>query len=433
MPKIKTVFTCESCGYTSPKWQGQCPNCHEWNSLVESVSNPVTTKNGRLSKAKPAQLKPLSSYKEQKKERNSSGIEEFDRVLGGGYVAGQVILLAGSPGVGKSTLLTQVSKSQNSKNVVYVCGEESPNQIKIRAQRLGYKAENMLMLQETDVDVVCATVESQKDASLVIVDSVQSMTTSDLTGVAGSIGQIRESANRLTQTAKSLDIPMIIVGHINKEGSIAGPKVLEHIVDTVLYLEGDSQNLYRILRTAKNRFGPVSEVGIFEMNDSGMQEVKNPSELFLSERAKSVAGSCVTVVMEGQRPLLFEVQALTTKTAFGYPVRTTSGFNANRLKVLLATIEKHCKIDFSTHDVFVNVAGGFKVTEYAADLAVCMALISSRKNKPLPKNLAAFGEVGLLGEIRKVSYMEKRASEAKKLGFREVFTPESHQSIADLL
>ncbi len=434
MAKQKSVYICQSCESQCPQWLGQCPSCGDWNTLVETLIN---TSFGSSTESKISGLvrKPtvLSKVKAPESKRKPSGATEFDRVLGGGFVPGQVILIAGEPGVGKSTLLTQISKNMGDEKILYVCGEESIGQVKVRAERMKYKADNLLVVSETDTDVIAATIEAEKDLGLVIVDSIQTLTSNEFMGFPGSVGQVRGGTQKLTTVAKRNNLPLILVGHVTKEGSVAGPKVLEHVVDTVLYLEGDSQHMFRVLKTTKNRFGPVSEVGIYEMKDSGMTDVANPSELFLSERLKSTSGSCVAVLMEGFRPILFEIQALTTKTAFGYPVRTASGFNINRLKVLIAIIEKRCNIDLSNHDVYLNVAGGFKVSEHAADLAVCLAIVSAYKNKPVGGKVAAIGEVGLSGEIRRVSHEDKRVKEAKKLGYTSSISPSSVNSVKDAI
>lgn len=436
MPKPKTVYICQGCGGETVRWQGQCPECGEWNSLVETVVSPVRklgfgsrSKGGSGAAAKlVGQLKPLSKVVSTTPKRLKTKISEFDRVLGGGFVPGQAVLISGEPGIGKSTLLTQICASVADK-VIYVCGEESAEQIKLRAGRMNYQADNMYMLAETDVDVVVAALEGQEDGALIIVDSIQMLSSGEYMGPAGSVGQIRGSAQKLTTLAKRLSVPLVMVGHVTKEGVVAGPKVLEHVVDTVLYIEGDSQHVYRILRATKNRFGPVSEVGVFEMGESGMREITNPSELFLSERSETASGSCVTVVMEGQRPLLFEIQALTVKTSFGYPRRTTSGLSTNRLLLLIAVLEKRCGLKLENYDVYVNVAGGFKITENACDLAVCMAIASSTKDVAVPKKVACFGEVGLLGEVRKVSFGEKRVREAERLGYDKVVSPGNISSV----
>ena len=375
----------------------------------------------------------LADVKYEESKRFSSGFSEFDRVLGGGFVAGQVILMAGEPGIGKSTILTQICRNLSNDKILYVCGEENPEQIKLRAERLGVNTNNLYMVTETDVDIIIAGVEQNPDTKLLIIDSMQTVTSSEFMGIAGSVGQVRGCIQKVAEVVKRLNISTIVIGHVTKEGTVAGPKVLEHLVDTVLYLEGDHNHLFRVLKTIKNRFGPVSEIGLFEMAEEGLREVLNPSEIFLSERSKVSVGSCVSVVMEGYRPLMFEIQVLTTKTMFGYPMRKASGFNVNRLQLLIAVLEKRCKVDLSQQDVFVNVAGGFKVSEYGVDLAVCLAIVSSVNGKTIPADLCAFGECGLLGEIRKVPQMDKRTAEAKKLGFKKIISPQDYKNISDVV
>lgn len=444
MPKNqpKKIYICSKCSFESPQWLGQCPSCGEWSSFTEDFYfKPVSVggSSGSFGKSRSsgaggsARVVKLSEVSSNPPKRLCTTISEFDRVLGGGFVAGQVVLISGEPGIGKSTLLTDISRAASPHKVLYVCGEESIEQIKLRAIRMGYAAENLLMLQETDLQNVTATIQQEPDLGLVIIDSIQTMYSQEFSGIAGNLAQIRGCTQTLTSLAKSLNIPFVLVGHVTKDGDIAGPKILEHIVDTVLYLEGDNQHMYRLLRTAKNRFGPVSEIGIFEMSETGLREVKNPSELFLEQRSASTPGSCVTVVMEGYRPILFEVQALAVKTAFGYPKRTTSGFNTNRLQVLLAVLEKRCGLAVSSYDIYVSIAGGFKVSEYAADLAVCLAVASSIKNQPVTKNTVAYSEVGLGGELRRVSYQEKRSLEAKKLGYTNVVSHSSSKSLSDAI
>lgn len=437
MPKLKTVYICQSCAFESPNWVGQCPNCQAWNTFIEEVKDlkPSTSFSGGTKSKAGITKTPLklSSVVAQAPKRLSSNMGEFDRVLGGGFVPGQVILLGGEPGIGKSTILTEIARSMGNNTVMYVCGEESVEQIKIRTTRMGYAADNLLMLSETNVIDVADVIEHQDNLGLVIVDSVQTLYHPDLTGIAGSVTQVRGCTQLLTNTAKYKGVPLILIGHVTKEGVVAGPKVLEHLVDTILYLEGDSQHLYRILRTDKNRFGPVSEVGIFEMTENGIREVLNPSEISLTSATEQTSGSCITVIMEGYRPLLFEVQALTVRTTFGYPKRTTSGFNVNRLQVLIAILEKRCGIDLSNHDVYLNVAGGFKINEYAADLAVCVAMASALKDKPVKAKTVVFGECGLNGEIRKVAHQDKRAKEAKKLGYTSLVSPDNCSNIAEAI
>ena len=402
-------------------------------TVNQSLGSVLKTFGVGISSGKSQKPVYLSNVSSKSPVRISSMIGEFDRVLGGGFVPGQVVLLSGEPGIGKSTLITQIAKNMTDKKVLYVSGEESFDQVRIRANRMNYIPKNLLMLSETNVDLLEQAVSGESGISLIIVDSIQTLISYELTGMAGSVGQVRGSAQKLTNLAKSLSIPMILVGHVTKDGTVAGPKVLEHIVDTVLYLEGDSQHMFRLLKTTKNRFGPVSEIGIFEMTEGGMKEVSNPSEVFLGQTSESVSGSCVTCVMEGYRPILFEIQALTSKTSFGYPKRTTSGFNTNRLQVLIAILEKRCGLNLSSYDVYLNIAGGFKVSEYACDLAVCLAIASSVKDKPNRKGTIAFGECGLSGEVRRVSHEEKRIKEAKKLGYKNVISPESIRYISQAI
>ena len=467
MPKQLTHFICQSCGAEFPKWQGQCTNCNEWNSLVETI---VSTKAqgsrfpprgwaGKAQGGEVIKLVNLSQVKDRTFKRLKTGIDELDRVLGGGIVPGSVILVAGQPGIGKSTLLTQVAlelaktKNTNKKikksstihhppsTIIYICGEESPAQIKIRIRRLNSVQrsassvqENLLFLPETNIENILSTIESQalkssksKNLELIIIDSIQTLWTQNLTGAAGSVGQVRQCSHMLLNLAKKANIPVFLIGHITKEGAIAGPKVLEHLVDTVLYLEGDKDHDFRILRAYKNRFGAVDEVGVFQMTDKGMEEVKDPSKLFirpgLSKHVNSGslhAGSSIVVAMQGIRPMLVEVQALVVPTQIPMPRRVASGIDYRKLQVLCAVIQKRLSLPLANSDVFVNVAGGLKLTEPAADLAICLAIISSFKNKPLIQNAACIGEVGLLGEIRKVSFMDKRIKEAKKLGFKTI-------------
>ena len=405
--------------------------------MEETINQPLgaVLKGSGIGVAGGKSQKPvyLSSVSSKSPVRVSSMIGEFDRVLGGGFVPGQVVLLSGEPGIGKSTLITQIAKNMTDKKILYVSGEESFDQVRIRANRMNYVPKNLLMLSETNVDLLEQAVSGESGIGLIIVDSIQTLVSYELTGMAGSVGQVRGSAQKLTNLAKNISIPMILVGHVTKDGTVAGPKVLEHIVDTVLYLEGDSQHMFRLLNTTKNRFGPVSEIGIFEMTEEGMNEVSNPSEVFLGQTSESVSGSCVTCVMEGYRPILFEIQALTSKTSFGYPKRTTSGFNTNRLQVLIAILEKRCGLNLSNYDVYLNIAGGFKVSEYACDLAVCLAIASSVKDKPVKKGTIAFGECGLSGEVRRVSHEDKRIKEAKKLGYKNVISPESIRYISQAI
>jgi len=431
MAKSVTHFICQNCGAEFPKWAGKCEQCGEWNTLVETVVSARSTKH-EARNSKQAQIIKFQDIQNKEVERETTGIGELDRVLGGGLVPGSVVLLAGEPGIGKSTLLTQLAMKLGGKTVgsvltvLYVCGEESPEQIKLRIMRLKRtdlserSVLSLSFLPTTDVDEV---ISQAGNPSLVIVDSIQTMATEDLTGMAGSVGQIRECAYRLLNLAKETGVPVFLVGHVTKEGAIAGPKVLEHLVDTVLYLEGDKHHEFRILRSQKNRFGPVDEVGVFTMSGSGLIEVNNPSDVFLEERQKNVAGSCVAIVMEGTRPVLVEIQALVVPSQLAMPRRVASGIDQRRLQLLVAVLSKRLRLPLATDDVYVNVAGGLNLKEPAADLAVCLAIVSSFKNKPVGAKTAAFGEVGLLGEIRKVSWSEKRIKEAKKLGYSQIISP----------
>jgi len=425
-------FVCQKCGFESPKWAGQCGGCQEWNTLVETlVAKKKSGFGGGVRGIRPVKL---SEVKSRKVERDKTRIGELDRVLGGGLVPGSVVFLAGEPGIGKSTLLTQLALKMSEglvSSVLYVCGEESPEQIKLRVDRMGGERNSELsFLAETDVDVVIESIKNlAKRPLLVIVDSIQTMSTGDLTGMAGSVGQVRECSYRLLNMAKKLHIPVILVGHVTKEGTIAGPKVLEHLVDTVIYLEGDKKHQFRILRSYKNRFGSVDEVGVFMMTDKGLTEVKNPSDVFLEERQKNVAGSCVVATMEGTRPVLVEIQALVVASQLAVPRRVGTGVDQKRLQLLTAVLTKKCRLALGQMDVYVNVAGGLKLIEPAVDLGICLAIASSFKNKTLKQNTAVFGEVGLLGEVRRVGFIEKRVREAKKLGYSRVIGPEQVKTV----
>jgi len=432
MARQVSRFVCQQCGFESPKWAGQCDGCGKWNSLVETV---VVVRKGKTRQGFGG-VKPirLSEVRGKGVDRVKTGIGEMDRVLGGGMVPGSVVLLAGEPGIGKSTLLTQLSLSL-SKQVVYVCGEESPEQIKLRINRLTVpQGKSLSFLPVTDVDEVIASISGMtKKPDLVIMDSVQTLSTGDLTGMAGSVGQVRECSYRLLNMAKKTGITVFLVGHVTKQGAIAGPKVLEHLVDTVLYLEGDKRHVFRILRAQKNRFGSVDEVGVFLMSDKGLTEVKNPSDVFLEERQKNVAGSCVVATMEGTRPVLVEVQALVIPSQLAIPRRVGTGVDQRRLQLLVAVLSKRCRLALGQMDVYVNVAGGLRLMEPAVDLGVCLAIASSFKNKPVAEKTAAIGEVGLLGEIRKVSFLEKRVEEAKKLGYSKVIGPEQVKNLLEAI
>lgn len=424
MARARSSYICQTCSYASPEWLGRCPECQTWNSLVETVeeaSRGATTLSGTITARKP---QPLSTLTKTSLKRLSTGIAELDRVLGGGIVPGSVVLLSGDPGIGKSTLLLQLASNIGG---LYVAGEESAEQIKLRADRVGLKDKGIQVLMETDVDTAVSTVLNIKPR-LVIADSIQTLVTADLTSSAGSVGQIRESASRLIRLAKETGVPVFLIGHVTKEGSIAGPKVLEHLVDTVLYLEGDEQHLFRILRATKNRFGPTDEIGVFEMSDKGMIEVKDPSAAFLAERVEA-PGSVVVPTMEGSRPVLVEIQALTTASGIGIPRRSALGVDYNRVQLLTAVLQKRAGMQLQSQDIFVNVAGGIRINEPAIDLAICLAIASSTLGRPVRPGLTAIGEVGLLGEIRQVRHLEKRMAEARKRGYKLFLTPDKVKSI----
>ncbi|HCH28759.1 MAG TPA: DNA repair protein RadA [Ruminococcaceae bacterium] len=425
-PKQKTVFVCNECGYETPKWVGQCPGCGAWNTMEEHLSAPKTSKSANSGALKSiSEAKPLSLINSSDEERYVTGISEFDRVLGGGIVKGSVVLLAGDPGIGKSTILLQVCKAVNQKlKILYVAGEESPNQIKLRATRLSLDGENVTVISDTDTLSVCEYIKADKP-QLVMIDSIQTMQIAEIASSAGSLVQVRESTNMLLRTGKALDIPILIVGHVNKGGDIAGPKVLEHIVDTVLYFEGERNQSYRILRAIKNRFGSTNEIGVFEMTEKGLMAVENPSAMLLSGRLSNVSGGCITCVMEGTRPILAEIQGLVTTTGFGNPRRMANGYDFGRLNMLLAVLEKRLGMFFSNLDTYLNVVGGLRLDEPAADLAVCMALVSGLRDVPIDQNLIAFGEVGLSGELRAVPRALSRVKEAASLGFTTVVLPKS--------
>ncbi len=428
--KTKVLFVCSECGYESAKWTGQCSSCGEWNTMEEQLvvaktSSPTAARSIASGGVKSASAYSFSQIKTADEPRFVTGISELDRVLGGGIVKGSVVLLSGDPGIGKSTILLQMCKAlENELSVLYVSGEESAIQIKLRAERLGVSGSNITVMTETDTQAVSEYIMSSKP-DLVMIDSIQTMQISELTSSPGSIVQVRESTNMLLRTGKSLDIPIFIVGHVNKGGDIAGPKVLEHIVDTVLYFEGERNQSYRILRAIKNRFGSTNEIGVFEMTEMGLNEVENPSAMMLSGRMPNVSGGCITCVIEGTRPILAEVQGLVTTTGFGNPRRMSTGFDFNRLNMLLAVLEKRLGLFFSNLDTYLNVVGGLRLDEPAADLAVCLSLVSGLRDTPIDESIIAFGEVGLSGELRSVPRINERISEAARLGFKECIIPKS--------
>ena len=423
--KSKTVYVCSECGYESPKWIGKCAGCGDWNTMVEDVRLPQKAVTAAAKPLHTFSARPLSQIDAADEHRFVTGIKELDRVLGGGIVKGSVVLLSGDPGIGKSTILLQVCNAlQGNLNILYVSGEESAIQIKLRAKRIGVESDNVSIMTETDVQTVCEYISSAKP-DLVIIDSIQTMQHSDIASSPGSIVQVRESTNLLLRTGKSLDIPVFIVGHVNKGGDIAGPKVMEHIVDTVLYFEGERNQSYRILRAIKNRFGSTNEIGVFEMTETGLSEVENPSAMMLSGRMSDVSGGCITCIIEGTRPILAEVQGLVTATGFGNARRTAAGFDYNRLNLLLAVLEKRLGLYFSNLDTYLNIVGGIRLDEPAADLAVAMALVSGLRDIPIDENTIAFGEIGLSGELRSVPRAQARVTEAARMGFKQCIMPKS--------
>ena len=441
MAKAKaTSFFCKECGYESPKWLGQCPGCRQWNTFVEELTakkepaakrglgasygnGPGGAGEGGMSKIRPSYLSEISL---DEQDRMQTGYEELDRVLGGGVVRGSLVLVGGDPGIGKSTLLLQVCRNlaASGQKVLYISGEESLKQIKLRANRIGTVTGELKFLCETNLDTIEGAISGEKP-DVVIIDSIQTMFREEVTSAPGSVGQVRESTNLLLQIAKGVGIAIFIVGHVTKEGVVAGPRVLEHMVDTVLYFEGDRSASYRIIRGVKNRFGSTNEIGVFEMRESGLEEVKNPSEYMLSGRPEDASGAVVACSLEGTRPVLLEVQALITPTLFGMPRRTAAGTDYNRVNVLMAVLEKRCHYELSRYDAYVNIAGGLRMNEPALDLAIVMAVISSLKDKPVIPRTIIFGEVGLAGEVHAVAMAEQRVNEAKKLGFETCILPKT--------
>lgn len=423
MAKKTTVFFCNECGHESSKWMGQCPGCHSWNTFVEAPTQKSSSKSVKvgLNDNKPVSLKDISADMEA---RISTDIDELDRVLGGGIVSGSLVLVGGDPGIGKSTLLLQMCRNLAAcgRSVLYISGEESLRQIKLRAKRMGEFEGDLKFLCETDLDVIESTIRSY-EPEMVVIDSIQTMYKEDISSAPGSVSQVRESTNVLMQLAKGLGVSIFIVGHVTKEGTVAGPRVLEHMVDTVLYFEGDRSAFYRILRAVKNRFGSTNEIGVFEMTMEGLKEVLNPSEFMLSGKPVGASGSVVACSMEGSRPILLEVQALVCHTNFGMPRRTAAGTDYNRVNLLMAVMDKRAGLHLSECDAYVNIAGGIRINEPAIDLAIVMALASSAKDMPIDEKTMIFGEVGLSGEVRAVSQAEQRVKEAAKLGFTTCIIP----------
>lgn len=422
--KAKNVYVCSECGYESAKWYGCCPGCNEWNTMTEVFkSAEKVNKTVKTVSVLSSGVQKINEINCDGEVRYMTGLNELDRVLGGGIVKGSLVLLSGDPGIGKSTILLQICQYLGqSLKILYVSGEESAHQIKLRAERLGVDTDNLFIFCETDVQVITEFIKSSVP-DIVIIDSIQTMNFTELSSSLGSVAQVRECTNCLMQTAKSLNIPTIVVGHVNKDGNIAGPKVLEHIVDAVLYFEGERHLSYRILRAVKNRYGSTNEIGVFEMKDNGLSEVENPSQMMISGRPKNTSGSCVACLMEGSRPILAEVQALVSSSSYGNSRRMSNGFDYNRLAMLLAVLEKRAGYYFANTDVYVNVVGGLKLYEPASDLSVALALISSLKDEPIKDDVIAFGEIGLGGEIRSIGSCEQRIKEAARLGFKKCIVP----------
>lgn len=432
--KAVSAFFCQNCGYESSKWMGQCPACHEWNSFVEEPVIKSSHAPGQSVRRVDRPPVSIDEIKGDKEERFTTDIEEFDRVLGGGIVPGSLTLVGGDPGIGKSTLLLQVCKqlSDAGREVLYISGEESLSQIKMRADRIGTFQKQFRLLTEINLDIIAQTVKKEKP-DVVVIDSIQTMFNEQVNAAPGSVSQVRESTAVLLQLAKGENIAILIVGHVTKEGTVAGPRVLEHMVDTVLYFEGDKQDIYRILRGVKNRFGSTNEIGVFEMEEGGLREIKNPSEYMISGKPQGASGSVVTCCMEGTRPMLMEVQALVCDTNFQIPRRQATGCDFNRMNLLIAVIEKRIRIPLGHEDAYINFAGGMKITEPATDLAVVMALVSSYKNTPIDDKMIVFGEVGLSGEVRGVSMVKQRVLEAKKMGYTSCMVPyTNYKQLADI-
>ncbi len=426
MSKSDTHFFCQSCGNEFPRWYGQCPACGEWNSLVEELKQASGSKSQTIPKSQSANVQkpgPITEIDFKEEEREPTGIAELDRVLGGGIVPGSVMLVAGEPGIGKSTLMLQVAEALSKREkVLYVSGEESAKQVRVRAERLGTLSPNLILLPETDLLAIEKALDEIKPRFAVI-DSIQTMSRDDVASAPGSVSQVRECAAYLVRIAKAVGIPVFIVGHVTKDGNIAGPRVLEHVVDTVIYFEGEQHKQYRIVRATKNRFGSTNEVGIFQMKDNGLVEVLNPSEVFLSERQGDLPGSVVTAALEGTRPMLIEIQALVAPTKLAYPARKTTGVDYNRTAMIIAVRERHAGLKLSLQDIYVNAAGGVVAEGTAMDLPIALAIASSYKNKPVSASAAVVGEIGLAGEVRAVNRIEQRVKEAEKLGFKTVYLP----------
>lgn len=436
MAKIKTKYVCQECGYENSKWLGKCPECSKWNTFVEEIEDKRSKSNKEVfvidkSSSRPLNINSIETIKEQ---RFSTCINELDRVLGGGVVKGSLVLVGGDPGIGKSTLLIQVASNvaNSGKKVLYISGEESASQIKMRAQRLGIQSDNLYIFAENNLSIIEAHLESV-NPDLIIVDSIQTVFSPEITSAPGTVSQIKEGTSRFMKISKKMGISTFVVGHVTKEGSLAGPKVLEHMVDTVLYFEGERFNTYRLIRAVKNRFGSTNELGVFEMRELGLIELENPSKILIAEKPKDVAGSVIISTVEGTRPMLLELQALVSPTSFGIPKRTATGVDYNRVSLLMAVLEKRVGMQIQNQDVYINVVGGLKVNEPSIDLGIVMSIASSFRNIPIDGNVAITGEVGLTGEIRAVSFIEKRIAECKKLGFTKIVIPKSnYEAVKDV-
>ncbi len=429
MAQIKTIFTCSKCDAQFPKWSGRCLECGAWGTIQESVNQKIKKSKKQELQFDSGKLTDFNDIKLEHFERMKTNLVEIDQIFGGGIVKGSITLLGGEPGIGKSTLVLQILQSLENQNapLLYISGEESASQIKLRIDRLGYKPINLKFLSETNIEEVCVAIKTI-NPSIAIIDSIQTVYSSDVDSESGNVSQIRACTVKLLQTAKQNNIPILITGHVTKDGSVAGPKTLEHLVDTVLYLEGDKLHGFRLLRSSKNRFGSTNEIGVFEMTDKGLAEVKDPTKAFLSNETNITPGTVTSCFMEGTRAFLIEVQALVTPTIFGYPQRKTSGYDQNRLQMLSAVLFKRANINLNNQDIHLNIVGGLKVTEPAIDLAVALAIISAFRNKPISKDTIAIGEIGLGGEVRSVINLEKRVQEAKKLGFKNIIIPKKQNN-----
>lgn len=431
MAKVKTKYICQNCGYETPKWMGKCPECQKWNTLVEELvetaSQRSAAKRSFVSSNTSSKPVRINDIKAKNEDRFSSGIKELDRVLGGGIVRGSLVLVGGDPGIGKSTLLIQVSNevAKSGKKVIYVSGEESESQIKLRASRLGIDSENLYVYTENDMEIIAAYIENLMP-ELVIADSIQTMQNPSIQSAPGTVSQIKEATSQFMRISKRMGIATMIVGHVTKEGAIAGPKILEHMVDTVMYFEGERFNTYRILRSVKNRFGSTNELGVFEMKNSGLEELENPSRILISEKPEDVSGSVIISTVEGTRPMLLELQALVATSNYGYPKRTATGVDPNRVSLIIAVLEKKVAVQIQNSDVYINIVGGIKINEPSMDLGIALAICSSFRNKPIKNDVAVCGEVGLTGEIRAINFVEKRIDECRKLGFKKILIPKSN-------